>query len=317
MTLVTATHIKTDRAHRRKIWQLEHRFHCSVAGTCMTLDELIQLCHKARMTVPADFSDYQLHCAFVTAISQPGPLAKLTQKHLDRKYANELKRFRQAKDVQALAEMWQAAFAAGEIPGAFWAGITHPCADEALMFRLFGDVHMLSHLQGASLRIDMERFNRYRHLVPRLQRELHKTRSDAQRRLQAKEKELMELRHQLRDLAALSHRLQATEQRLRNVETGEAHARLQKRLDEALADCHRLAARWPGDRGRLLTRGSHRSGRAPLRHPAPRTMASLRNGQFREPRAVGGVGIVCTAAQNGPSSSVPGCGGTTICTSAV
>ncbi|BCX80567.1 hypothetical protein MIT9_P0140 [Methylomarinovum caldicuralii] len=73
----------------------------------------------------------------------------------------------------------------------------------------------------------------------------------------------------------------------------------------------------PGDRGRLLTRGSHRSGRARLRHPAPRTMASLRNGQFREPRAVGVVGIVCTAAQNGPSSSVPGCGGTTICTSAV
>ena len=32
---------------------------------------------------------------------------------------------------------------------------------------------------------------------------------------------------------------------------------------------------WSGGRGQLPTRGSHRSGRAQLRHPAPRMMASL------------------------------------------
>ena len=36
--------------------------------------------------------------------------------------------------------------------------------------------------------------------------------------------------------------------------------------------------RWPGGRGWLPTRGSHRSGLAQLRHPAPRTMVSLLNG---------------------------------------
>ena len=35
---------------------------------------------------------------------------------------------------------------------------------------------------------------------------------------------------------------------------------------------------WPGGRGRLPTRGSHRSGRAQLRHPAPRIMVSLLDG---------------------------------------
>ena len=38
---------------------------------------------------------------------------------------------------------------------------------------------------------------------------------------------------------------------------------------------------WPGGRGRSPTRGSHRSGRAQLRHPAPRIVVSLLDGTLR------------------------------------
>ena len=66
--------------------------------------------------------------------------------------------------------------------------------------------------------------------------------------------------------------------------TGHLHANRHR-------DCGRLHVRyqhdrkgqsyWPGGRGRSPTRGSHRSGRAQLRHPAPRIVVSLLDGTLR------------------------------------
>jgi len=43
----------------------------------------------------------------------------------------------------------------GEIPGAYWAVLTHPLTGPALVKRAFGEVHMLSHLVGAAGRADI------------------------------------------------------------------------------------------------------------------------------------------------------------------
>jgi len=45
----------------------------------------------------------------------------------------------------------------GDIPGAYWATLTHPAATPALVREAFGDVHMLSHLVGAANRADIRR----------------------------------------------------------------------------------------------------------------------------------------------------------------
>jgi CBS domain-containing protein len=45
----------------------------------------------------------------------------------------------------------------GDIPGAYWATLTHPAATEELVKRVFGDIHMLSHLVGAANRADIRR----------------------------------------------------------------------------------------------------------------------------------------------------------------
>ena len=63
---------------------------------------------------------------------------------------------------------------------------------------------------------------------------------------------------------------------------------------------------WPGGRGWLPTRGSHRSGLAQLRHPAPRTMVSLLNGTHCERLAPLGEDRFCVGARSGPMSCVPG-----------
>jgi hypothetical protein len=45
----------------------------------------------------------------------------------------------------------------GDIPGAYWAVLTHPATKEGLARQAFGEVHMLSHLVGAANRADIRR----------------------------------------------------------------------------------------------------------------------------------------------------------------
>ncbi len=43
---------------RKKIWELEHRFHCSIAGTCFTLD---CISHDAVARIKRDCKRYGKH----------------------------------------------------------------------------------------------------------------------------------------------------------------------------------------------------------------------------------------------------------------
>jgi hypothetical protein len=53
--------------------------------------------------------------------------------------------------------LWASAVQRAEIPGAYWAVLTHPQATETLVRHVFGEVHMLSHLVGAANRADIRR----------------------------------------------------------------------------------------------------------------------------------------------------------------
>jgi hypothetical protein len=62
-----------------------------------------------------------------------------------------------AKDAAAVAAFWDDAAKRGDIPGAYWAVLTHPATTHELVKRVFGEVHMLSHLVGAANRADIRR----------------------------------------------------------------------------------------------------------------------------------------------------------------
>ena len=53
--------------------------------------------------------------------------------------------------------MWSEAVRRGEIPGAYWAILTHPVTTQAIIREAFGEVHMLSHLVGSANRADLRR----------------------------------------------------------------------------------------------------------------------------------------------------------------
>ncbi len=141
---------------RTKIWELPD-YQCSVVGTCLSVRELEKVARQTGLELEPDATEFQIHGTFVMLCKRKGRVAKAVARLLDRKYAAAVRGFSQARDDDALRELWRQARSRGDIPGPYWALLTHPDALPALKSEAFGDVHMLSHLVGAANRADIRR----------------------------------------------------------------------------------------------------------------------------------------------------------------
>lgn len=153
--------LSAGKAKRKRLWELNTGWHCAIIGTCLTLADLRGIARKLGYR-PADENrlDLQLHSAFVQEVGSPTHPTKLIQKLLDRKHAGAIRRFKDIHCPNALVKAWDAAYKAGDIPGPFWAAMTHPVLTQETGIQIYGDVHMLSHLVGASNRADIASLNR-------------------------------------------------------------------------------------------------------------------------------------------------------------
>lgn len=138
-------------SRRRKLWNLPGSCHCLIIGTCLTLDEVKTLCKKCACPT-ADKSDYQLHQFFVSQASHADSIvARRTNKLLEKKFKIDISRVRAAKNPADLLDHWQVLKEVGQIPGTLWAIVTHPACNSEVVELLYGEVHMMSHLSGASM----------------------------------------------------------------------------------------------------------------------------------------------------------------------
>ncbi|MBV8651998.1 MAG: hypothetical protein JO255_11065, partial [Alphaproteobacteria bacterium] len=143
---------------RRKIWDLAGNLHCSIIGTCLATAELRQILAKVKLAAPGA-TDHELHGQGVMLAGRRDGAAKLLNKALDQRHRLAIKQLDAAADETALRTLWREAVQRGEIPGAYWAVLTHPATTQALVREVFGEVHMLSHLVGAANRVDIRRLS--------------------------------------------------------------------------------------------------------------------------------------------------------------
>lgn len=158
---------------RRKIWQLED-YQCAVVGTCLSLAELRRLARKTGLDLPQGAEEYEIHSRCVTLCKARNAFSEALDRFLDKKYQKQVWQAGKAKDAGELAAGWDQALAQGDVPGGFWALLTHPLANSSLTHHAFGQVHMLSHLVGASNRNDIRRL-----------RELERSRAELEQALEA------------------------------------------------------------------------------------------------------------------------------------
>lgn len=200
---------------RRKIWELGD-MQCPVIGTCLTLAELRKLSRKIELILPPGVTDFEIHGKFVSLTKRESCASQIVNKALERKFARTIRRYAQARTPETLEALWKAALADGDIPGPFWAVLTHPEATTDLIASVFGEVHMLSHLVGSSSRADIRRLRLLEEENETLRQALAKSRAarrDLEAELQARNARLEQ------DLAAARSECRTLTERLRHLES--------------------------------------------------------------------------------------------------
>jgi hypothetical protein len=141
---------------RARIWEFSTHLHCSIIGTCLSTGELRQVLKKLSLA-PPDSTDHELHGTAVSLAGRHDIGGKLLNKALDQRHRLVVNQFARASAEDAVRVLWREAVRRGEIPGAYWATLTHGATTPALIREAFGEVHMLSHLVGAANRADIRR----------------------------------------------------------------------------------------------------------------------------------------------------------------
>lgn len=145
------------KKERTKLWDLDHNYHCAVIGTCLTLDEVKKLLRAFGAPVKG-VNSYDIHTAIVTIISYNDFRSRKVQSYLNKKFKTTLHKTKKMNAAELIQE-WRRVVNSGELIATFWAVIAHPCTDEQMKRDFYGDIHMQSHMSGASNRVDLKRLN--------------------------------------------------------------------------------------------------------------------------------------------------------------
>jgi len=194
------------KGHRLAIWQVRAASLCSIVGTCLSLSELRRIAKKCdAVDDPWRMSDYDIHGAVTAQMSTDSAVARAVTKHLDAKFEGAIRKARALKSAEDFIAYWAAAVDAGLAPGAYWAMVTHPQLPLDVETRVYGEIHMMSHMSGASNRGDARAIAEARQEKGALARRLAARIAERDARLREAQAEMARLRERVSRLEPLEN----------------------------------------------------------------------------------------------------------------
>lgn len=238
--MAAATPAKARGRARRKVWELEGKFHCPLIGTCVHLDDLARLAKRFGFSAdPRD--DYGLHVEAVGRAGSRNDFAEALQRHLDQRYAGALDRYAGARVDAEILALWHADLGLGKVAGAFWAIMSHKDASPDARQQVFRDLHMLSHQVGAGQAADVRRLHEAENLVAALRAQQAVDRRRAQDAEAALRCQVQTLTARNVALHAESARVAELQRRVEQLESGQAMTSLAQQLMQS-RDAHERTA---------------------------------------------------------------------------
>jgi hypothetical protein len=142
---------EAGHARRLGLWQIDAGAQCSVIGTCLGVADLQAALRKHRLTLDTNASDYEIHSYCAHAAKNDCPLARTLTKLLTRRFAGAMNLVDKARTPKETIAVWNRLRDSGQIAAGYWAIMVHRDVAEEIKVRVFGEVHMLSHLHGRSM----------------------------------------------------------------------------------------------------------------------------------------------------------------------
>ncbi|WP_417782069.1 DUF2325 domain-containing protein [Terasakiella pusilla] len=220
------------RTKRRKLWELDMHWHCAVIGTCLNQADIKKIAVKCKApSFEGRTADYKLHSFFVSQAHFSQGVGKLLHKYLERKFYRTIKAFERLKTTAELEQKWVEALHNGDISGAFWSVMTHPNASMDLLAQVYGEVHMLSHLEGAANRADHREIANLRGACDHLRTELDDLHKTSRKAISKRDHLIGNLKADLKQAEIKASKSDELEALLLAERDGETVARLEKRID--------------------------------------------------------------------------------------
>ncbi|MCW9034656.1 MAG: DUF2325 domain-containing protein [Rhodospirillales bacterium] len=182
------------------------------------MKELKRIIRKLKIDVPSSCPDYSLHGFFVKAAAGEGEhkqIARQLHKLLERKFQSIINKTRNIKDNDDLVVYWQSSLEAGTIPGPYWAVITSPYISSEFQDVVYGEIHMLSHLEGAANRNALAQLQTQEKRFAQMEEGLAKERAKHRRQLSERDARIQELEVCTRSLSKTSCALEEARDRLK------------------------------------------------------------------------------------------------------
>lgn len=192
----TVEDLVKGKSRRIRLYEMNH-WCCSIIGTCLTHDDLLALARRRDISVDADARMFDVHGFFVSQAGSANPVSRALEKLLNQRYSGMIRRVGRLKCAAELAEFWNASVSGGQVAGAYWALLSHRHVPEELRSRVFGEVHMMSHLMGGSTRKIVGAAAELQTRVETLERRQKRWAAQVAETMQAKDAEIEQLRNEL------------------------------------------------------------------------------------------------------------------------
>lgn len=135
-------------SRRLALWEIEGGMQCSIVGTCLSDTDLLAAMHKHKLHVERGAQSYDIHSYCVRAAGQNSPFSRSLTKLLDRRFAGALRLVGRAEREADVRVVWERLRDSGQIAAAYWAIMSDAHVPDQVKVGVFGEVHMLSHLNG-------------------------------------------------------------------------------------------------------------------------------------------------------------------------
>ncbi len=218
----------TTALDRKRSWEVRPSLHCSILGTCLSVRELHAVARKGKVRFPANATDYEIHGCFVEIVETQNAVSKLVDKALEKKYRGVAAKFRRCPDEKAFERCWEEAWKNNDVPGAYWAVLTHPLLTDELFRRAFGEVHML----GASRSTDIYKLQKLDSQCATLAGKLALVKTVFRKRLKCRDEVITEIQLRLSVLKDVERRLALAHETIFRLRRDSGAADLEKQISE-------------------------------------------------------------------------------------
>ena len=215
---------------------------------------------------------FDVHGFFVGEAGKEGEISKHLEKMLNDRYAGLVRKVARIRDEAELAEFWNSSVNSGLVAGAYWALLSHGHVPMELRNRIFGEVHMMSHLMGGSTRKIVGAAAELQGRVDDLEKRLKRSSVQAEETLSERDAEIARLTQALAEARAQADRANAAERPQEQKATDRASRLLLKReraLVSARTKTRELEAELAAANERLRAFFALRRNAKPGAEPAP------------------------------------------------